>query len=97
MLPDDVTPLPIENEADGGFYQIQSQGNQFTYFCNNGVYKSCHILPEGFGDPNGQRFQAIGGIGLFRNDETGLAMCAPAEIAVKIPIRLCFSFPIGAN
>eukprot|EP00479_Gromia_sphaerica_P004747 TRINITY_DN15604_c0_g1_i1.p1 TRINITY_DN15604_c0_g1~~TRINITY_DN15604_c0_g1_i1.p1 ORF type:complete len:123 (-),score=19.57 TRINITY_DN15604_c0_g1_i1:50-418(-) len=61
ILPDNYDLSPTETETDGGFYTVTKEGNTWTYYCNNGMYKSCFHTPAGWDDPNSQRFQAIGG------------------------------------
>lgn len=34
-------------ELDGGVYVVGSGDLTFTYFCHEGVYKSCYVVPEG--------------------------------------------------
>eukprot|EP00479_Gromia_sphaerica_P009366 TRINITY_DN3924_c0_g1_i3.p1 TRINITY_DN3924_c0_g1~~TRINITY_DN3924_c0_g1_i3.p1 ORF type:complete len:398 (+),score=103.52 TRINITY_DN3924_c0_g1_i3:50-1243(+) len=71
VLPEEFEAQASEGETDGGFYTVFNKGTQWTYYCNNGVYKSCFHPPKGFSDPLGQRFQEIGGQAFFQDDKTG--------------------------
>lgn len=67
---DGTRPSIGVNQAAGELYQVGSLGDEYTYFCNSGVYISCFSPPPGFSDPLNQRYQEIGGTALFLDDTT---------------------------
>lgn len=67
----DSDPFKGAEEIDGGDFFIFDQENRlWSYFCHNGEFKSCFIIPDGFTDPTFNRYQAVGGIATF-TDENG--------------------------